>query len=61
MDENPLWRALASGELVHIAGTLEVRTRQILEQPPARPLALDELTPGPPASQAHAANMPSTE
>jgi predicted glutamine amidotransferase len=61
MDANPLWRALASGELVHVARTLEVRTRQILEQPPARPLALDELTPGPPASPAHAANMHDSE
>jgi glutamine amidotransferase len=34
MSANPLWRALASGELIHITDTLEVRTRQILEQPP---------------------------
>ena len=39
MDANPLWRALASGELIHITDTLEVRTRQILEHPPARPRA----------------------
>jgi predicted glutamine amidotransferase len=60
MDRNPLWRALAAGELIHIADTLEVRTRQILDHPPARPLALDELTPGAQASQANAAKMPDT-
>jgi predicted glutamine amidotransferase len=37
MDANPLWRALASGELIHVTDTLEVRTRQILEHPPGRP------------------------
>jgi glutamine amidotransferase len=61
MDANPLWRPLASGELIYITDALEVRTRQILEHPPARPLALDELTPGAHASQAHAANTPNTE
>jgi len=61
MDANPLWRELASGELIYITDTLEVRTRQILDHPPARPLALDELTPGAHASQAHAASTSNTE
>jgi glutamine amidotransferase len=33
MDADPGWRSVASGELLHITNTLEVRTRRILEQP----------------------------
>lgn len=36
MDADPLWRAFASGELIDIGDTVEVRTRQILDHPPAR-------------------------
>jgi predicted glutamine amidotransferase len=32
MDANPLWRALAVGELVHIPDTLEVKTQRILDE-----------------------------
>lgn len=35
MDTDPLWRPLASGQLIHITHTLEVRTRQILADPEA--------------------------
>jgi predicted glutamine amidotransferase len=61
MDADPLWRPLASGELICVTDTLEVRTRQILDHPPARPLALDEADPGAHASQEPAANMPDGE
>ena len=40
MDANPLWRELASGELIHITETLEVRTRRVLREPPARPVTI---------------------
>jgi len=60
MDADPLWRALGAGELIHITHTLEVRTRRILDHPPARPLALDELTPGAHVSRANAARKPNT-
>jgi hypothetical protein len=58
MDTNPSWRLLASGELLHITPTLQVSSRRILDQSPARLLTLDELTPAAQASQAHAANTP---
>jgi predicted glutamine amidotransferase len=58
MDANPRWRSLASGELLHITHTLEVRSRLILEDPPARLLTLDDLSPAAQASQAHAARTP---
>ena len=45
MDADPLWRALAAGELVHISSTLEVGRTRILELPPARPEAPDEVIP----------------
>ena len=45
MDADPLWRALAAGELVHISSTLEVGRTRILELPPARPEAPDEVAP----------------
>jgi glutamine amidotransferase len=60
MDTNPLWRALAAGELVEITHTLEVRTRRILDHPPALPVAIDELAPGAQASQAGTASPPHT-
>jgi predicted glutamine amidotransferase len=54
MDASPAWRLLASGELLHVSGALEVSRRTILEHPPARLLTLEELTPGAKASQAQA-------
>jgi len=44
MDADPLWRALAAGELLHISSTLEVGRTRILELPPARPEAPDEVS-----------------
>jgi glutamine amidotransferase len=51
MDEDPSWRLLGSGELVHITPALEVITQRILDRPPAHLLTLDELTPAAQASQ----------
>jgi predicted glutamine amidotransferase len=53
MDADPGWRLLDSGELLHIDDSLQVRTRTILERPPARPLSLADLNPTAQASQAH--------
>jgi glutamine amidotransferase len=61
MDTDPSWRLLASGELLHITGTLQLKTRRILDRPPARPLTLNDLSPAAQASQTHATNTPSTE
>jgi predicted glutamine amidotransferase len=60
MDADPHWRALGAGELIHIADTLEVRRRRILSHPPARPVALDELTPASHLSHAGAGRKPNT-
>jgi predicted glutamine amidotransferase len=52
MDDDPGWRALGSGELLHVDATLAVSSRRILERPPARPLTLDDLAGRARASQA---------
>src|SRR5205807_3091980 len=40
MDADPAWRALQPGELVHVAPSLHVSSRTILDLPPAHPLTL---------------------
>jgi glutamine amidotransferase len=52
MDEDPAWRALGSGELVHVTPTLEVRSKRIIEGPPSQPIRLADLEPRARASQA---------
>jgi glutamine amidotransferase len=52
MDEDPAWRALGSGELVHVTPTLEVRSKRIIEGPPSKPIGLADLEPRARASQA---------
>jgi glutamine amidotransferase len=60
MDEDAGWRELESGELLHVDADLEVRSRRVLESPPARPLTLADLDPRAAASQqAAAASSPS--
>jgi predicted glutamine amidotransferase len=54
MDEDPGWRALASGELVHVALTLTVGSTIALDRPPAHQLTLDDLEPHAAAAQAPA-------
>jgi glutamine amidotransferase len=51
MDEDPRWRLLASGELLHVAADLTVTSRIVLSIPPAHPLSLADLRPEAAASQ----------
>ncbi|WP_163550731.1 class II glutamine amidotransferase [Candidatus Frankia nodulisporulans] len=51
MDEHPSWRALASGELLHVGAHGEVTSTIVLPDPPAHPLALTDLRPAAAASQ----------
>jgi glutamine amidotransferase len=60
MDTNPNWRLLTAGELLHVTGTLQVKTRRILDRPPARLLTLDDLSPAAQASQTHTTNTSNT-
>jgi predicted glutamine amidotransferase len=43
MDDDPGWRPLASGELLHVGPTLTLDSRQAIDVPPTRPLTLAEL------------------
>ena len=52
MDEDPGWRLLASGELLHVDGDLRVTRRRVLDAPPAHPLTLADLGPRRPPPQA---------
>jgi predicted glutamine amidotransferase len=61
MDSDPNWRALDSGELVHVSHSLDVSRRVLLSEPPAHPLTLAELGPTARASQAHARGAPAPE
>ena len=57
MDEDPAWRLMASGELVHVAADLTVTSRVVLAIPPVRQLSLDELRPE--AALSQIVNVPS--
>ena len=52
LDENPAWRALSSGELLHVGPDRRVTSRIALAQPPAHLLTLAGLHPQAAASQA---------
>jgi glutamine amidotransferase len=52
MDEDPGWRILASGELVHVAPTLKLESTIVLDRPAAHQLTLDDLQPSAAAAQA---------
>jgi predicted glutamine amidotransferase len=52
MDDDPSWRPLRCGELLHVDGQLGVSSRQIIDQPPAQPLTLADLGERAAASQA---------
>lgn len=52
MDDDRGWRALESGELLHVSPALEVRSRVALTRPPAHPLDLSTLGAAASASQA---------
>ena len=52
MDEDPGWRALRSGELVHVAPTLGLQSTIVFDRPPSHQLTLDDLHPRAAAAQA---------
>jgi glutamine amidotransferase len=54
MDENPRWRPLQSGELLHVSPDLEVTITRAIDRGPAHQLTLAELDPEAAASQAAA-------
>jgi glutamine amidotransferase len=51
MDEDPHWRLLAPGELLHVAADQRITSRTAVQRPPAHPLALADLHPRAAASQ----------
>jgi hypothetical protein len=52
MDDDPGWRPLGSGELLHVDGNLRVTSRRVLEAAPAHQLSLSDLGLRAAASQA---------
>jgi predicted glutamine amidotransferase len=52
MDDDPGWRPLRCGELLHVDGNLGMSSRQIIDEPPAHPLTLADLGERAAASQA---------
>lgn len=53
MDDDPGWRNLQPGELVHVDAQLNVTTELAIPDPPAHPLTLAELHPRAAESQTH--------
>ncbi len=51
MDDDPGWRALEPGELLHVDPELKATRTKALDQPPAHPLTLQDLDPKAAASQ----------
>ncbi len=51
MDEDPGWRSVEPGELVHVADDLRVTSRMVLDEPPAHRLRLEDLDVRTAASQ----------
>ncbi|MHB1539192.1 MAG: class II glutamine amidotransferase [Solirubrobacteraceae bacterium] len=54
MDEDPAWRALQPGELIHVLTDLDVSSRIVLPDPPAHQLSLADLGERAQSSQAGA-------
>jgi glutamine amidotransferase len=52
MDDDPGWRLLDSGELLHVGPDLEVETAKAIDRPPAHLLTLEQLEPQAASSQA---------
>jgi predicted glutamine amidotransferase len=52
MDDDPGWRGLESGELLHVDSDLNAATTRVLDRPPAHQLTLADLDPKAAASQA---------
>jgi glutamine amidotransferase len=51
LDDDPGWRPLRSGELVHVGPDQHVTSSIALPDPPAHPLTLADLAPHAAASQ----------
>lgn len=51
MDEDPGWRPLQSGELLHVDSNLHTTVHRVIDRPPAHQLTLAELEPKAAASQ----------
>ncbi len=51
MDDDPGWRALEPGELLHVDSELITERRRVLDRPPAHQLTLADLDPKAAASQ----------
>ncbi len=51
MDDNPAWRPMEPGELLHVGPDLHISRRVVLPDPPSHPLTLDDLRPAAAASQ----------
>jgi glutamine amidotransferase len=51
MDEDPGWREVRAGELMHVDADLTVGSRVVLDRPPAHQLRLEDLDPRAAASQ----------
>ncbi|MEV8474376.1 class II glutamine amidotransferase [Streptomyces sp. NPDC051173] len=51
MDDNPRWRLLRSGELLHVGPRLDITSRVALPDPPVHRLTLTDLRPEAAASQ----------
>jgi predicted glutamine amidotransferase len=51
MDEDPGWRAIRPGHLVHVGPDLRVRSKALLQHPPRHLLTLSDLDPKAAASQ----------
>jgi glutamine amidotransferase len=51
MDENPAWRLLDPGELLHVDGRRRIHSRIALPDAPVHPLTLADLEPRTAASQ----------
>jgi glutamine amidotransferase len=58
MDEDPGWREIEPGHLLHVGPDLAVQSASVLDAPPRRPLTLADLDPKAAASQRPAAVSP---
>ncbi len=52
MDDDPGWRALQPGELLHVGANLDTTIKRVIDRPPTHPLTLADLDPKAAASQA---------
>ena len=51
MDDDPRWRLIEPGELVHVDAGLQINRRLVLPDPPRHQLNLDDLSPAAQAAQ----------